>query len=64
MGRKRGYQRSSMRVRGRDGCLVPLPGVSTAQGRGLGPGPLTGMPEAPAYAALATDVQAGVAGTA
>ena len=57
------YLRTGMTELGRDGCRVPLPWVSKAPGMGFGPGSLTWLPQPEAYAALAADVQAGVAGS-
>jgi len=51
------YFRHEGTVAGRDGCRVPLPWTAQADGFGFGPSGRTWLPQPPAYAAYAADVQ-------
>lgn len=55
------YQRTGHRVRGRDGCRVPLPWQAEAPGFGFGPpaGAVPWLPQPADWRRLAADAQAG-----
>ena len=57
------WWRSGYTQAGRDGCRVPLPWVADAPGYGFGPAGKTWLPQPDSFAALARDVQRGVAGS-
>jgi alpha-glucosidase len=54
------WERSGHRVRGRDGCRVPMPWAGTAPPFGFGPGATKSwLPQPPAWAELTVEVQRG-----
>ena len=57
------WERSGHRLRGRDGCRVPMPWEGGAPSYGFGPSERSWLPQPQVYADLAVDRQTGVEGS-